>query len=204
MASAILSSARRPKGFTLVEVLVVLILVSIIATLLIQGVGIILSLRYRAVNFVDQQQHNQLRSAWVTALLNGLVPDRPGRDHLFKGSPNRLDGLSIQTLSAPIGLPRHIILKFEQQGTDTVLSYQQDRIQWLLGRWPTSKAVFNYLDPQGQWHDHWPPKDVTEYSQLPMALMLQVGDAWSLFAVVQGRKSARVTLSDELLGQTAR
>jgi len=198
VATSILGPSRK-KGFTLLEVLVVLILVSMAATLLIQGIGVVLNLRYRAVSFIDQQQHGQLRSAWITQLLNGLVPEQPDGDHLFKGGPTRLEGLSIQSLNAESGLPRHITLELEYQGTNVVLSYRQDDIHWPLGQWPMSGAAFTYLDPEGNWHDQWPPKGFAESKQLPVAVEIQVGDAWSLFSVVQGRKSAKIPIYKALL-----
>lgn len=171
------------RGFTLLEVLVVLVLVSLTMTVLIQGVLYTLQLR---AQFLAQQQRlweDFLPESWFRSSSAALSPARASSLEAFQGDRNGFRGLSLMPLlgdpGTPVRIEWHLIPRDGQQ----ILQYHQFTSSpepvLEIAAWPDTVTVqFGYLDGEGYWGERWPPADASqEIPRLPVALRLQSLDA---------------------------
>jgi len=165
------------QGFTLMEILVVLVLVSLISGLLMEGFGSVLRLRFNVTQQVKRQNIQQLQEYWFRNLVTGIIVNTKQEKALFQGSDTQLQAQSVNTLNAPTGVPRKFLLKLETQTDTIILKYSDnDKMEWSLGEWNGQNASFSYLDYEGHWVSDWPPKMGIEVQQLPQAIQLQIDD----------------------------
>ena len=191
---------KRNEGFTLLEVLVVLLIVSLISTLLAQGISMVLNMRYRFVEQLNYQQSGVLQSYWFRQVSMGFTPDQPGGDGVFIGTNQQIHGLTLASLQGEIGVAKQVDFNLERKAADIVLTYRQnDGRSFELGSWPASQGGFYYLDSNGHWYDQWPPPVLESVAQLPAAVLLKVERgrsplAW--FAAITARRQPRSNVQD--------
>ncbi|NOS89270.1 MAG: prepilin-type N-terminal cleavage/methylation domain-containing protein [Methylococcaceae bacterium] len=165
----------KAHGFTLMEVLVVLVLVSLLTGLLMEGFAYVLRLRFSVTTQLKRQRVQQLQEHWYRNLLTGLMVNSRDEPTLFKGSPTVLQGQSINTLDAHIGVLQTFTLTLDIKGDHTTLRYQSSNAEnWILGEWTAGTAAFSYLDYQGHWLSDWPPKFGVVSQQLPNAIQVHI------------------------------
>lgn len=160
------------------EVLVVMVLITMITSLLIQGFSYMLQARQRLTVHLRSDQIHRLQSHWIHSLISGLAPAPDSDPPPFSGTATQMKGLSISTLTAPMGVPRHFSLSITEDETWQLLVYEQtpdsaQKTAWPLGRWKSDSSGFSYLDRTGIWHDKWPLDNPTGY-QLPTAIRIMV------------------------------
>lgn len=162
-------------GFTLMEVLVVLVLVSLISTLLMEGFGYVLRLRFNITQQIKKQHILELQEHWYRNLVAGLLPNPLGEQVLFKGNASQFEGQTISALIGPLGVPKNIRLTLKSEANLTALTYREtENNEWTLGTWDAQTAYFAYLDDQGNWSSEWPNKSGSSSTQLPLAIELRV------------------------------
>ena len=197
-------TANLQNGFTLMEVLVVLVLVSLLSGLLMDGFGYVLRLRSSVTQQLKKQRILQLQEYWLRNLLGGLITIsleyKPTETELFHGNASSLEGQSLNALEIPAGIPQRFSLALSQTAELIELKYQTgEKTQWVLGKWPAQKAVFRYLDDQGNWTATWPPQLGVKTQQLPQAIQLQIDSEanpvnWIISIV--GPKNPKPTLEE--------
>lgn len=166
---------KASRGFTLMEILVVLVLVSLISGLLMEGFGSVLRLRFNVTQQIKKQNIQQLQEYWFRNLVTGIIVNTKQEKVLFQGSEIQLQAQSINTLTAPTGVPRKFLLKLETQTGTIILKYSDnDKMEWSLGEWNARHASFSYLDYEGHWVSNWPPQAGITAQQLPQAIQLQI------------------------------
>lgn len=149
---------RRGSGFTLVEVLVVLVIGSLVSALLFQMLAQTYRLRSRFAEQLAESQTGRMRADWIRQTLQGLqsvTPDAPSR---FSGQSAALQGWT----SAPIGPRgaslRDFRLEWAPRDSGWELRYSDGETPWPL--WAAGAAGrpgFRYVDDQGSEHGQWPP-----------------------------------------------
>lgn len=159
---------RHMKGFTLVEVLVVLVLSSVIATLLIQGMSFLWGIQSRYDDLLGDQAIEDMRANWWRQSIRGLITDKPNGEMRFKGSGRELVGWSLLGLDAEQGAPVEIRWVLEKQGGESRLFYKD---QFVL-KWPNDVA-FAYFDNRGVAYENWPP-EFESLPQLPAVVVMEV------------------------------
>jgi len=163
------------NGFTLMEMLVVLVLVSVVSGLLMEGFGYVLRLRLSVTQHLKNQRILQLQEHWYRNLVSGIIVNPREEPALFQGDQLKLQGLSINTLNAPSGVPQKFTLTLSSQDNTIALKYKiTEKEEWVLGQWTAQKASFSYLDNEGGWVSAWPPKMGAVSQQLPEAIQLQI------------------------------
>lgn len=200
---------RDDRGFTLLEVLVVLVLVSLTMTVLMQGVLYALQLR---TQFLVQQQHLRedfLPEHWFRTSSAALAPAKADSPEAFQGDHDGFRGLSLMPLLGEPGVPVRIEWRLALSNGQRILQYRQfggSREPVLeIAAWPDTATVqFDYLDGEGRWGEQWPPADASQaIPRLPVALRLQRLDAerpllW--LSAVAGRRDPRLDLREWLDG----
>ena len=197
--------SRLQRGFTLVEVLVVLVITALLSTLLLQALAQVSRLQARFGAQIEQSQGGAMRADWFRQLLQGLKPDYADGPQRFTGGSDRIEGLSSTGLSTTGGAPLLFTLELIPGATGGgELRYRAGAAQLQLISWKSpGRAEFAYLDAAGSEHAQWPPASLaasigrvpTSSPQLPAAVLLKwpsdAGGRALLVAVVRGDLEAQ-------------
>lgn len=169
---------RKCYGFTLLEMLVVLLLSSLVTMLLLQGLQHVFRLQrnFGAEQFSTQQGAMQV--AWFRQSINGLMPEYPDGNNKFRGDTRQLQGLTVAALDAPDGTLVHFQwqLNFDPKQGRTLLKYGRDEKASTIMAWEGNGGGFRYLDANAEAHDEWPPF-LGQWPQLPTAILLETRQA---------------------------
>ena len=97
--------ARAAAGFTLLEALVTLVVVSLIITLLMQALSQSLDLRARLLRHEDQTRVAGLQAQWFRDTVGSALPDLADALGAMKGNRDGFELVTPQPLAGP-GLER--------------------------------------------------------------------------------------------------
>lgn len=143
------------RGLTLLEMLVVLVLVSLLGTVLIQGAGFFLG-KYATVKRIHRDASlATLRQQWFVSTVQAMVPSRLAARR-FAGDASSFEGVTMQPLVAEPGVP--VRARWSIGGDASSVVYAEEgRASWtVLASDGEEGLAFQYADSAGQWHDHWP------------------------------------------------
>ena len=180
-------SARKARGFTLMETLVMLVLVSFAVLLMFQMLGSYRVAGERIAANAGEIDRRALFDAWFVDSVRGLYPQA---DTPFKGTATNFSGFSLNPLFAPAGAPVALEWTLEP-GLDGqwVVSYAEDgKPRWALPLADTREARFVYLDRDGNPQDQWPPGQGLQVGLPVSVALVQVGatDVRTRVASVRG------------------
>lgn len=167
-------STFRQRGFTLLEILVVLVIVSLTSGILFQAMGQVAQLQKKfGVELVHTQQGEML-SNWFQQSIEGLLPDYPDGKNKFSGTERRLSGLTTNPLAAENGVPSSLVWEFafDADTGETRLLYGSGKDAAPVISWQGNKGKFAYLDSKGELHESWPPR-LGLWPQLPSAIRVE-------------------------------
>lgn len=141
-------------GLTLTEMLVVLVLVSLLGVLLIQGAGFFLG-KYATVKRLHREASlAALRQHWFISTVQAIVPsDLEARR--FAGDASSFEGVTLQPLAAEPGLPVRVRWSIDGDGASVVYA-EEGGARWTVLASDEEGLAFQYADSAGQWHDRWP------------------------------------------------
>jgi general secretion pathway protein J len=191
-----LGQGRKQSAFTLLEMLVVLMLVSLISTLLMQALAYIGKVNLSFHQHASSSRKELLVFGWFRDAVENLVaPERGHAAMRFRGDEFSFEAVSMATLERRLGVPRPFAFRLERR--DGQPGAQLIYVRILEdSRWPLlqlqGQARFRYLDERGAWHGSWPPSPSAEY-QLPEALALEaLEDEFFVLSAVLAPKSRAV------------
>lgn len=168
------------RGFTLLEMLVVLVLAGLVTGILMQGLQQVFRLQMQVGKELFQTQQGEMYEEWFRQSINGTVPDYEDGKNKFKGSARELSGLTLSPLNSAGEslLPFSWRLKFDPQSGNTLLQYGTADDAPVVLSWLGNSGKFVYFDADNAPHDAWPPF-LGKWPQLPRAVYLesQYGDA---------------------------
>jgi len=189
------------SGFTLIEMLVVLIIVGMIGAILFSSYQRVLDIRIRLAAFLDGTDAPTLVAGWFRGSVEGLLPDQKGGADVFAGTPRRLVGLSAAPIDGTPGVPTRIAweLVFDAASARTALTYRDGNAAPLtVASWPGDRGALRYCGPGLTCSDGWPPPNGTGNatgnetpSQLPTLIVLEAVrgiDDWPVAAAPQGAR----------------
>ncbi len=166
---------RGQTAFTLLEMLVVLVIISMVTLLLMQSLQYVLDLRVRFVQQLDDMQQGALRAYWFRSSTSALLPDYnpvPGIAQnrplqLFKGTETGFSGLTLAGLEAPAGVPTAFAWQLTYEEGQTWLEYHTEQGQiWRILSWAGRHGHFAYLNAQGEWRNEWMQQQPFSFSSL--------------------------------------
>lgn len=180
----------KERGFTLLEMLVVLVLTGFITTILFEGLSQTFRLQQHFGVEMFNTQQGAMRSDWFRQSINGLMPDHEDGRNKFKGDERRMSGLTTAPLTPEsVGLaPLTWQLRFDPESGETRLHYGAENDAPAILAWPGNSGRFVYLDNKGEAHDTWPPF-LGNWPQLPNAIYLEAkrsDEPYTLVAVPKG------------------
>lgn len=151
------ADGKGARGLTLLELLVVLVLASLLGTLVVQGTGFFLG-RYATVMRVGRESSLALLPQhWFVSTVAGMVPSlRSGRR--FEGDGTSIAGVTMQPLATQSGRPVRVQWRIDpsDDGSPVVRYAEEDGVEWTVLTATETEVSFQYADPAGRWHDHWP------------------------------------------------
>jgi prepilin-type N-terminal cleavage/methylation domain-containing protein len=176
-------------GFTLVELLVVLVIIGLITTVLLTGFERVLDIRLRLAEFLDGVEAPVLISDWFRSTIGGLVAETAEGPSRFVGEPRKMTALSLAPLEAAAGVPTAITweVAFNDQSGRTQLRYRNGTEPWMLvASWPGDSGGLRYCGPDLVCHATWPPdKDAPQLPQLVRLDAVKGSDPWPILAAPQ-------------------
>ena len=191
----------RLAGFTLVEMLVVLILTGLISSILFQALNQALRLQSHVGAEIDNMRQNAMLADWFRQVLQGVQPDYADGKNKFQASRRRIQALTTNPLTiAQGGLALFTLtLEFDNRRGETLLRYGEGEAAPVLMAWPGDNGQFVFIDEAQAEHDAWPPPMAQKPRQLPAAIRLEGqrdGKPWVLLAALRGPDQARTRLRD--------
>lgn len=198
---------------SLLEMLAVFVLVALLSVLVVQGVGFFLGGYQTLVRTSRTDAQESLQRGWFAASMRGMVASQLP-DRLFRGTPEALEGVTLQPLVAESGVPVKVRWTIRQrEGDGFALAYQEGEntettIAWTLpgerasrrseSPTPTAAALaFQYADSTGAWQNAWPlPRAPRE--RLPSAVRLASETGATLWLVVLDIHYEPIYEDDEL------
>ena len=146
-------AARTPaKGISLVETLVVFALLSLLSTLMLQGLSAFAG-RYDTVQRVHRNaSFAVLRQHWFVTSVRGLVPVGV-LARRFQGDASSFQGTTLRPLAAESGLPTRVRWRIENQAVTVA---EDDAEAWQVLESDSEGLAFEYADSNGAWQAEWP------------------------------------------------
>lgn len=184
------AAQKRPvgaqAGFTVLELLTVLVLISLLSLVLMTGFERVLDIRSRLTTFVDETEAPVLVADWFRATISGLVADGPDGSDRFVGRPRQLVGLSLAPLNGTAGVPTRItweIVFNDQTGRSSLRYRNRAEPDMIIASWPGDAGGLRYCDADLRCHDAWPAD--SRATQLPFLVELVVikgSDPWPILS----------------------
>ena len=152
---------RRASGFTLLEAIVTLVIVSLLVTVLMQALSHALSLRTRLLRFQGEARVAYLQEAWFRETVAGAQLDLGDALGPLEGSSQSLAYATPAPLVAN-GMAR--VRWWVERGTQGESLHYADAAtaDLVIVAGPLEQASFSYLDRQGEWHREWQPEEDAE------------------------------------------
>lgn len=166
------------SGFTLIEILVVLIIVGMMSTIFFQAFDRVYRLQNRFGIELFNAQQGAMSIDWFRQTVQGLLSDYGDGANKFSGSAHEFSGLSTNPLSEEYGSATGIRWKisFDPQTGKTQLIYADAQVESTIALWQGGAAKFVYLDDQMEPHETWPPA-LGMWPQLPKLIRLEAMDS---------------------------
>ena len=164
---------RLHAGFTLLEVMVVIILTGLVSTLLLQAIGFSLASYQRSHDFQERYQKEILAFGWLRASVENMMSS----DELvfvFEGHSSEIQGFSLAPMFRAPGSLVKVKWTIRTDGNVQNLWYEENAgLPLLVFSFPASRARFKYRSTNGQWKDQWPGEKI-QSGRLPWRIMLEV------------------------------
>lgn len=159
------------RGFTLLEAIVTLVIVSLIVTVLMQALGQTLGMRTRLLRHQREARVVALQEQWFRDTVGSAVADLPDALGHMQGSRDSLELVTAAPLESR-GVQR-VGWSLRRNGAGQALHYtggDLKSVQVIAG--PLRNAAFAYLDHDGRWSTEWRP-DADSRLALPRMVRFQ-------------------------------
>ncbi len=153
-------------GFTLIEVLVVLVMTSLISAILMQALSLVLDTRFKVRDALADSESVALNRSVLTFPMTGVLPDYDDGPDRFAGQSKRMRGLTLTPLHGTAGAPTGfgLMIQYNAGSGMSELTYLErgfDPVK--LAEWPGDVGAFTYMGRSGDWSNIWPvPGDLIE------------------------------------------
>lgn len=161
---------RAIAGFTLLEAIVTLVIVSLLVTVLMQALSHTLGIRERVVRFQGESRLETLQEQWFRDTVAAALPDLHDAYGPLRGDADEVDMLTLAPLSG--AGPRRVRWRLQPVDGGFALHYIDGDDDRVVLRGPLSGAAFDYLDGPRGWRPSWSP-ETGDGIVLPQAIRLR-------------------------------
>lgn len=198
MSAAKFSSHR---GFTLVEVMVVLSLVSLISVIVLQMMTILLKSYDQISRMEGQSALESMRNNWFRGSVNAMVASLD-QEFEFRGARKLVSGYTTSPLMGRQGMLTSISWEIREDATQSTLWYiEHSKRPLQISTWDNARAEFSYRGLKSGWVEAWPPSELPE-GVLPHRVKLTIhpDDAlpMDIYAAINIRRTGRFDYRDNL------
>lgn len=155
-------------GFTLIEVLTTLVLLSMVAAIAFGSLRQVIEARTRLRPYLDQAEQTMIVAGWLRQTVQGLMADYDTGQNRFAATPEGFSGLTVSPLIGPPGTPTpfHWALRYDSANDLTILEYDEARFAAIrVVDWDGRQGAFSYYGQDAEWHTRWTAPDKPEQSQ---------------------------------------
>lgn len=149
---------RHAAGFTLLEAMVTLVIVSLMIALLMQALVQVLGMRERVVAYQRDSRTAALQEQWFRDSVQGALVDLPDALGAMEGDA---EGFALVTASPlATGGIGHVGWEIVQDGAGPALAHtdaEGNRFEVIGG--PLLDARFAYRSASGEWSSRWEPEE---------------------------------------------
>ena len=169
---------HKQTGFTLVEVLITLVLLSMVAAIVFGSLGQVVNIRARLRPYLDKSEQTALVAGWFRQTVQAFITDYDTGKTRFAASAKAFSGLTASPLLGPAGTPTAFgwALSYDAALDLTTLEYNEKPHNTVeIARWGGKDAVFSYYGQDQEWRGVWPPTDLDKSAtvmQLPQLVRL--------------------------------
>ncbi len=176
---------RNSRGFTLLEILVVLVIVGLTSTLLYQMSSFFFTIHNRVLIHVDRQHEAMLSREWLSQTVSHMAPDYDQRFGGVTGNSNSLSFLSLSSLDGEQGIAQRVQWIIAPSVAGSELKYQgRNENVWTVASFKRgAELVFRFRDGSGTWHNQWPPEKAGA-PDLPDLILLSNRVGYTLYIPV--------------------
>ena len=188
---------RAAAGFTIIEILVVLIIVAAISGVLLFAFERVLDIRVRLAAFLEGTDVPTLIAGWFRDSVEGLLPDAKGGADQFTGDARGFSGLSVAPIDGMAGVPIRIgwELDFDAYAGRTYLRYRTaDAGPLTVASWPGDLGSLSYCSPDLVCGDRWPPPEA-EATELPALIRLDAVKGTQFWPILAAPQADREPLA---------
>lgn len=195
-------SESRPQGFTLLEMLVVLLIAGMALALTSQALTQYKRAHERVSSSTQGGREYRLAERWFRDSVSGLfaagdpgkplarpasnVASKPEDALVFRGDEQGFSGLTLLPVLTGQGAPmlQSWSVTPTRSGNDT-LTLDEDGRQLALPFPDAGHLTLHYMDAKGEFHAQWPPAQ-GQWPQLPAAIALGLGSGPVIVAAITG------------------
>ena len=189
---------RKPHGFTLIEVLVVLLLMSIASAFLLDASSNLAHLIKKIERTSQGGKKEKLAMNWVRDLVGASIAVEPtDKPYAFAGEPGFLRGVSSSPIFEESGKLAHYSLFLRSREENTVLIYQERENSEIELMERKGEVSFYYENTAGNRYRSWPPRKEFEGS-LPRLVVLTGTEGMPLLIKINQRRLPTKDLRDLL------
>ncbi len=149
------SMSRGQAGFTLLEAVVTLVVVSMLMALLMQALSQSLGLRTRLLRLYGESRQMLLQEAWFRENIATAQPPSTGTGDVFEGAADSVSFISaVPLVTGGSGRVRWWLARDESGGMS--LNYSDSAVkQLVIVKGPLRDAGFSYASTDEQWIQQW-------------------------------------------------
>lgn len=173
------TSELRARGFTLLEMLVVLLIAGMALVLTTQALGQYQRAHTRAIASERSGREQRNSEAWFRESVRGLQAPAPvpgaaaETEATFEGDARGFRGTTLAPVLQGQGIPTAQRWRIEAEGGYERLELEEAGRTLALSLPPAAAMRLHYLDAEGALHDRWPPA-LGAWPQLPDAIVLEL------------------------------
>jgi prepilin-type N-terminal cleavage/methylation domain-containing protein len=165
----------RQGGFTLLEVLITLMLLSMVAAVVFGSLRQVLEARDRLRPYLDRSRETTLVAGWFRQTVQASIADYDDGKHPFAGTSTEISGLTASPLVGPPGTPTAFrwVIKHDLAQNLTSLEYEAPAKETLrIAEWAGLAGAFAYYVGGQQWLPAWPRSEHDQGKSIPQLPML--------------------------------
>ena len=189
----------RHLGFSLIEILVVFILLSLIMGLLSQTFSVFMK-AYFQINALEKDLfEEEIYSTWFRESVSSAVPFRD-KSLGFYGDEKNIRFATADSLSGPQGEIKVATWTIDSfSGVANLLYGEKGATSLVLGEWKDSEANFAFRGDSLDWRSTWPPENASP-GLLPSRVKINLSGEREreIFAGIVTRKTPRYDYRDLL------